>query len=256
MKEIIKKIFKNKKIEGKSKIIDNVKSIGIALLIAVIIRSFLIQAFYIPSGSMKPTLLEGDYVFVTKYNYGFSNHSLPFSLPLLPSSRVFYNEPEKGDVVIFKYPGDNSTDYVKRLIGKAGDKIQIINSIVYINGVELKREYIKQEIENGITFDYYKEYIEVAENEYKSYIIREARIYNDRRARFFGPVVVPEDHFFMMGDNRDQSKDSRFRDVGMIPKENLLGKGGFIFFSINGSFIEFWKWFTEIRWNRIFQTIK
>lgn len=234
----------------KQKIIDNVKSIMIALVIALIIRSFFVQAFYIPSGSMKPNLLEGDYVFVTKYNYGYSKHSLPFSLPILPN-RLFYSEPQRTSVVVFKYPSDNSTDYVKRLIGLPGDKIQVINSIVYINDVPLKREFIKTEYIDGIPYDVYTEH-----NGDKSYTIWQIKNYYNPQSAFFGPITLKDNEFFMMGDNRDNSRDSRFSDVGPVPKENLVGKGGMIFFSINGSFMEFWKWFTEIRFDRIFKIIK
>ncbi len=235
----------------KEKLIDNIKSILIALIIALIIRSFFVQAFYIPSGSMKPNLLEGDYVFVTKYNYGYSKHSLPFSVPLIPDSRVFYTEPSRGDVVVFKYPGDNSTDYVKRLIGLPGDKIQVVNSVVFINDIPLKREYIRTEIINGIPFNIYREYMHN-----KSYIIWQIKGYYSYESHFFGPIILKENEFFMMGDNRDMSKDSRFNEVGAIPRVNLVGRGGMIFFSINGSFIEVWKWFTEIRFNRIFKIIR
>jgi signal peptidase I len=258
MKKVIKKIFrkKEKKTNKKDIILDNIYSLLIALFVAVLIRSFLVQAFYIPSGSMKPGLLEGDYVFVTKYNYGYSKHALPFSIPILPKDRLFYSEPQRGEVVIFKTPSDNSTDYVKRLIGKPGDKIQIINSVVYLNNKPLKRELIKEEIIDGISFIYYKETIPVAENEEKSYIIREIKNFPYYDVKFYGPIIVPEDQFFMMGDNRDQSKDSRFSEVGLVPKENLMGRGGMVFFSINGDFLEIWKWPTEIRWDRFFKIIR
>ncbi|MDR0484571.1 MAG: signal peptidase I [Alphaproteobacteria bacterium] len=235
----------------KEKIIDNIKAIVIALIVALLIRSFLVQAFYIPSGSMKPNLLEGDYLFVTKYNYGYSNHSLPFSLPLIPSSRVFYSQPNRGDVVIFKYPGDNTTDYVKRLIGLPGDKIQVINSIVYINDVPLKREFVEFKVIDGIPINIYREFM----ND-KSYLIWQIKDYYSHESQFFGPITLGKDEFFMMGDNRDMSRDSRFSDVGAVPKSNLVGKGGMIFFSINGSFLEVWKWFTDIRFDRIFKLIK
>ena len=240
------KVHKTKK----QKFIDNAVSILVALAIALVIRSFFVQSFYIPSGSMKPNLLEGDYVFVTKYNYGYSKHSLPFSLPLLPD-RLFYTQPERGDVVVFKYPGDNSTDYVKRLIGLPGDTIQVINSVVYINGTPLKREYVKTETIDGITFNVYREYMEN-----KSYLIWQIKNYYSYESQFFGPITLKDSEFFMMGDNRDMSKDSRFSEVGAVPRVNLVGKGGIIFFSINGSFLEVWKWFSDIRFNRIFSIIK
>lgn len=243
---------KSKKVEKTTRaiVIDNIISITIALIIALIIRSFFVQSFYIPSGSMKPNLLEGDYVFVTKYNYGYSKHSLPFSLPILPD-RLMYSQPVRGDVVVFKFPGDNSTDYVKRLIGLPNDTIQVINSVVYINGTPLKREYVKTEIIDGITFNVYREYME-----HKSYLIWQIKNYYSYGSQFFGPITLKTGEFFMMGDNRDMSKDSRFSEVGAIPRVNLVGKGGIIFFSIDGSFLEFWKWFSDIRWNRIFNLIR
>jgi signal peptidase I len=243
----------DKKLTIKQTIVDNLKSIIIALIIALLIRSFIFQAFFIPSGSMKPNLLEGDYVLVTKYNYGYSNYSLPFGLPLLPSSRIFYTQPNRGDVIVFKFRGDNSTDYVKRLIGLPGDKIQVINSIVYINNKALKREFIKEEKIDGITYLAYREYMDDVS---KSYIIWQVKGANHPNSLFFGPKILGKDEFFAMGDNRDMSKDSRFAEVSTIEKSNLVGKGGLIFFSINGSFIEVWKWFTEIRWHRIFNLIK
>jgi signal peptidase I len=236
----------------KEKIRENVKAIIIALVVALLIRSFLVQAFYIPSGSMKPGLLEGDYLFVTKYNYGYSNHSLPFSLPLLPSSRIFYTEPVRGDVVIFKYPGDNDTDYVKRLIGLPGDKIQVINSIVYINDVPLRRELIETAVIDGLPINVYREYMPNG----VSYIIWQIKGYYSYESQFYGPITLGENEFFMMGDNRDNSRDSRFSDVGAVPKANLVGKGGMIFFSIDGSFMQVWKWFTDIRFERIFKVVK
>lgn len=237
-------LIKNKKV------VDNVKSLLIALLIALVIRSFFIQAFYIPSGSMKPGLLEGDYVFVTKFNYGYSSYSLPFNLPVIPQSRLFYSQPTRGDVVIFKWRGDRSTDYVKRLIGLPGDKIQIINSIVYINNKPLKRELIGTENIDGTELEVYREYMDN-----KSYIVWQIKGFNYLPAKYYGPITLKADEFFMMGDNRDMSKDSRFADVSTVEKELLVGKGGMIFFSINGSFLEFWKWFTEIRWSRLFKII-
>ena len=245
-------MLKNK-IKLTKKIIENIKSISIALLIALLIRSFLFQAFFIPSGSMKPNLLEGDYLFVSKYNYGYSNYSLPFGLPIIPENRIFYNSPKRGDVVIFKYNGDHSTDYVKRLIGLPGDTIQIINSIVYINNKPLKRKFIKEEIIDNKSYLVFQEYMDDTN---KSYLIWQLKGYNYYNSSFYGPIVIPENSFFMMGDNRDMSKDSRFADVGLVPKSHLVGKGGMIFFSINGSFIEFWKWFYDIRWNRIFNIIR
>ena len=236
-------------------IIDNIKSLAIALIIALIIRSILIQAFVIPSGSMKPTLLEGDYIFVTKYNYGYSKHSFPLSLPLF-SGRIFYSEPKRGDVIVFKYPGDNSTDYIKRLIGLPGDKIQLINGDVYVNDILVVSEKINESVPNSqYDISTYKETMKFdsqAEKTYNTWRLKSGLYKVD----YISPFYVPKDSFFVMGDNRHFSKDSRYLDVGFIPKDNLVGKAQIIFFSINGSFLEFWKWFTEVRFERIFKPIR
>ncbi|MFL1781141.1 Signal peptidase I [Candidatus Hepatincolaceae symbiont of Richtersius coronifer] len=233
--------------------LSNSKSLIIALLIALLIRSFIVQAFYIPSGSMKPGLLEGDYVFVTKFNYGYDKASLPFELPLIPGGRIAYTSPKRGDVVVFKVKG---TDYVKRLIGLPGDRIQVINSVVYINNKPLIREKIGEINMDGVTNIIYKEYMNKGmpnELSYNTFEINQN--YINQEARFFGPIVLRQDEFFMMGDNRDNSMDSRFSQIGIINKSALVGKGWLIFFSINGSFIEFWKWFTEVRVDRMFKKI-
>jgi signal peptidase I len=234
---------------------ENLYSIVFAIVVVSIIRAFFFQFSYIPSGSMKPGLLVGDYVVVTKYNYGYGPVSLPFEAPLLPKDRIFYNEPKQGDIVIFRLNGD---DYVKRLIGLPGDKIQVISSVVYINDKPLKRTFLKDSTDDlSIKSKLYNE-----EMQSKSYIVQQ---YNDAYLFYgysaysaienFGPVIVPKDQFFVMGDNRDNSQDSRFKDVSFVKKEQLVGKAGIIFFSIDGSFLQFWKW-GEIRWSRIFHIIK
>ena len=130
----------------KQKIIDNIKTIFYALVIAIVIRSLLIQPFYIPSSSMEPTLLVGDRIFVTKYTYGYSKHSFPFSLGPF-KNRIFFDEPERGDIIVFKTPADNRTDYIKRLIGGPGDKIQFIDGNLYLNDVEILKSKVKSEME-------------------------------------------------------------------------------------------------------------
>ncbi len=233
---------------------ENVYSIIFAIVVVSIVRAFFFQFSYIPSGSMKPGLLVGDYVVVTKYNYGYGSVSLPFELPLLPKDRIFYTQPKQGDVVIFRLRGD---DYVKRLIGLPGDKIQVISSVVYVNDKPLKRTFLQDTVDDRIKTKLYTE-----EMESKSYIIQQYKDpyqfygYTDYSTiENFGPVIVPKDHFFVMGDNRDNSQDSRFKEVSFVKKEQLVGKAGIIFFSIDGSFLQFWKW-GSIRWNRIFHIIK
>tara|TARA_B100000035_G_scaffold265161_1_gene237428 strand:- start:2826 stop:3560 length:735 start_codon:yes stop_codon:yes gene_type:complete len=238
-------------------IIDNIKTLFYALLIAIIIRSFLIQPFYIPSSSMEPSLLVGDRLFVTKYTYGYSKHSFPFSPPVL-NKRIFFSQPERGDVIVFKTPADNRTDYIKRLIGLPGDKIQFINSNLYINNSEIIKSLIS---ENDVIFCGNRA-INVFTFEEK---ITDDKLYKSVYQKDFpyqnsDIFTVPENHYFFLGDNRDCSKDSRFlSSVGYVHKDNLVGKAQFIFFSSDksiGSFFAFWKWHKSIRFNRFLKQIK
>ena len=239
----------------KNSFFGNLKSILIAIFIALLIRSFIFEPFNIPSGSMKPNLLVGDFIFVSKYSYGFSKHSLPFSIPLIPG-KIFSNTPERGDVVVFKTPENNRTDYIKRVIGLPGDKIEIKNGIIFINGSEILRKKLNDFIDTD-----------------NKTINKRVRMYNEY---FFNKEInilditdngiadntqlfnVPENHFFVMGDNRDNSQDSRFiSTVGFVPYENLVGKAQFIFFSLeNARFLQIWKWPNSIRYERIFQKIQ
>ena len=239
----------------KNSFFGNLKSIFIAIFIALLIRSFIFEPFNIPSGSMKPNLLVGDFIFVSKYSYGFSKHSLPFSIPLIPG-KIFSNTPERGDVVVFKTPENNRTDYIKRVIGLPGDKIEIKNGIIFINGSEILRKKLNDFIDtdnksSNKRVRMYNEYffnkeiniLDITDNG----IVDNTQLFN-----------VPENHFFVMGDNRDNSQDSRFiSTVGFIPYENLVGKAQFIFFSLeNARFLQIWKWPNSIRYERIFQKIQ
>ncbi len=239
----------------KSSIFGNLKSIIIAIFIALLIRSFIFEPFNIPSGSMKPNLLVGDFIFVSKYSYGFSKHSLPFSIPLIPG-KIFSNTPERGDVVVFKTPQNNRTDYIKRVIGLPGDKIEIKNGIIFINGSEILRKKLNDFIDtdnktSNKRVRMYNEYfynkeiniLDITDNG----IADNTQLFN-----------VPENHFFVMGDNRDNSQDSRFiSTVGFVPYENLVGKAQFIFFSLeNARFLQIWRWPNSIRYERIFQKIQ
>ena len=239
----------------KNSFFGNLKSIIIAIFIALLIRSFIFEPFNIPSGSMKPNLLVGDFIFVSKYSYGFSKHSLPFSIPLIPG-KIFSDTPERGDVVVFKTPENNRTDYIKRVIGLPGDKIEIKNGIIFINGSEILRKKLNDFIDtdnksSNKRVRMYNEYffnkeiniLDITDNG----IADNTQLFN-----------VPENHFFVMGDNRDNSQDSRFiSTVGFIPYENLVGKAQFIFFSLeNARFLQIWKWPNSIRYERIFQKIQ
>ena len=240
----------------KKKIIENIKTIFYALLIALFIRSFIFQPFYIPSSSMEPVLLTGDRLFVSKYTYGYSRHSLPFS-PKVYSKRLFPTKPEIGDVIVFKTPADNRTDYIKRLIGLPGDTIQILNKDLYINNIKVQRKKVLEPsfLNCGNETFQTVSYIETLSNG-KTYVAsysKEGTIVNTDKYK------VPENHYFFMGDNRDCSKDSRFlSSVGYVNFNNLVGKAKFIFFSNDikkGSFLKFWKWNKSLRIKRFFKRI-
>ena len=226
-----------------------------ALLLALVIRTLFFQPFSIPSGSMRPTLLEGDYLFVTKWAYGYSRYSLPFS-PDLFDGRIWGGEPERGDVVVFKYPPNPSVDYIKRVIGLPGDRVQMRAGQLFINDVAVPREKIGQIDNPDITaenrpIDVYRETLPngVSYNTLDIYPNTET----DNTREF----VVPAGHYFMMGDNRDNSADSRL-SVGYVPYENLVGRANIIFFSISGkaSPLEVWRWPSELRPTRFFNVIR
>ena len=240
----------------KYKIIENFKTLLYALVIALVFRSLFFQPFYIPSSSMEPTMLVGDRLFVSKFTYGYSNHSLPFS-PKIINKRILPSVPERGDVIVFKTPVDNRTDYIKRLIGLPGDTIQIINTDLYINEKKIKRLNIEKNFEINcgnyiIDTDIYEETLPNG----KKYLIA---LRNDGTMLNTDKFIVPENQYFFMGDNRDCSKDSRFlSSVGYVKFVNLVGKAQNVFFSNDrkkGSFFNIFKWNESIRFNRIFKKI-
>tara|TARA_B100000242_G_C43046382_1_gene488457 strand:+ start:1601 stop:2338 length:738 start_codon:yes stop_codon:yes gene_type:complete len=235
-------------------LLDNFKTLVGALIIAIIIRSLIIQPFYIPSSSMEPTLLVGDRIFVSKYSYGYSKHSFPFS-PSFSNNRFFSKEPKQGDLVVFKTPIDNRTDYIKRLIGLPGDEIQFIKGEIFINGKKIKRKEtdIEEPIRCGKFVFNSKTFIETLPNgvSHLASYNKLGTLQNTKKYK------VPNDHYFLMGDNRDCSKDSRFlEEVGYVKNLNLVGKAKIIFFSNDtnkGSLLKFWNLNNSLRIHRTFQ---
>ena len=230
----------------------NFVSLFYAILIAIIIRTFFFQAFFIPSSSMEPTLLVGDRIFVSKFSYGYSKHSFPFSLPLI-NERVLFSEPERGDIIVFKTPENLRIDYIKRLVGLPGDKIQMIDGILHINDIPVKRKKIRSEtklINNGQIRN-----VLVYEETLPNNVSYETFDMGNTRADNTSEIFIPEDSYFFMGDNRDNSKDSRF--VGSVPKNNLVGKAQIIFFATEGgsTILEFWRWPFDIQIDRLFKMI-
>jgi signal peptidase I len=240
---------------------ETVRVIIHALIIAFVIRTFLFQPFNIPSGSMKATLLVGDYLFVSKYSYGYTHYSLPGSLPLF-SGRIFGIEPKRGDVVVFRLPHDDSTDYIKRVIGMPGDRIQMVHGQIILNGSPVKRERVEDYIgENpcgGGENSRVRQYRETLPNGvsyntldcYDNGFLDNTEVY-----------TVPEGDYFMMGDNRDNSTDSRVPSpggVGYVPFENLIGKAQIIFFSVGEGEAawQFWRWPWSVRWGRLFTIVR
>ena len=237
-------------------ILENIKTIFYALVIAILIRSLLLQPFYIPSSSMEPSLLVGDRLFVTKLSYGYSKHSFPFSLGPI-KNRIFFSEPKRGDVIVFKTPADNRTDYIKRLLGLPGDKLQFIEGNLYLNNVEILKSKIKYNSKiycgkSKVETNVFKEKLLNGREYLTTYYINGSYQNSDE-------FIVPPDHYFFLGDNRDCSKDSRFlSSVGFVHKNNLVGKAQFIFFSTDitqGSAFNFWNWKNILRIERFFKKI-
>jgi signal peptidase I len=238
---------------------ETIKIVVQALLLALVVRTLLFQPFNIPSGSMKDTLLVGDYLFVSKYSYGYSRFSLPYGIPLF-SGRIWATPPKRGDIAVFKLPRDNSTDYIKRVIGLPGDRIQMKNGVLYINDEAVKREKVadwvttdnlgarttvaryRETLPNGVSYDT----LDLDPNGFED----NTEVYE-----------VPPGHYFMMGDNRDNSTDSRVPPtsggVGYVPFENFVGRAEIIFFSVEEGerAWEFWKWPWTARWDRMLKVL-
>ncbi len=236
--------------QTKKKKKNSLLGILLAILAALTIRSCAVEPYHIPSSSMVPTLLIGDFLFISKYPYGFSKHSFIFSLPLIPKGRLFGKEPKRGDVVIFKQLQANK-DYIKRVIGLPGDTIQMQGGRLYINGTLVPRinptplEITEQGENMTVT-----QYTEILPGGLEHLIYERSDM---MPADNTPPVVVPQGHYFMMGDNRDNSGDSRY--FGPVPFEALEGRAEFIFFSLTDRFLKIWKWPQTLRFDRFFREI-
>jgi signal peptidase I len=248
---------------------ETIKVIVEALIIALVVRTVLFQPFNIPSGSLIPTLLIGDYLFVSKYAYGYSHYSLPSFLDWAPSAmpgRIFFSPPKRGDIVVFRPPGDPDEDFIKRVIGLPGDKVQMTKGRLFINGVEVPREAappyeMSDPYGKPSTVPHYYETLPDSSGQpdgVKHEIIQ--RDGDEGALSTTGLFQVPPDHFFMMGDNRDNSSDSRVvgGQVGYVPAENLVGRAEIIFFSVDegAAAWQFWRWPQTVRWGRLFQRVR
>mgnify|MGYP001289617034 FL=1 len=235
---------------------DFFKTIFYAVIIAIIFRSLFFEPYNIPSGSMLPNLLIGDYLFVSKYSYGYSRYSFPFGIIPLPKNRIFASKPKRGDVAVFKLPSKTSINYIKRVIGLPGDTIQMKSGRLFINGslvVENNDGFYKHIIQNKFEQIYEKKKEQISNGKSFSTL----NLFNNAALDNTELFLVPENHYFVMGDNRDNSLDSRAKGGWFVPLENFVGKGTIIFFSISDDtrFWQFWKWPFNIRYNRIFKKI-
>lgn len=234
------------------------KTAVVAIILALIIRTFFLEPFNIPSSSMKPTLLVGDYLFVSKPAYGYSKHSFPFSFAPI-EGRIWDGdrEPRRGDVIVFKLPSNPSIDYIKRIVGLPGETIQVIDGELYINRRKVPREPVKlREIDEEGHMVSVMEYLETLPGGVVHSIYEES---DSEALDNTEEYVVPEGHYFAMGDNRDNSQDSRVQNlVGYIPAENIVGRASFIFFSTNGyaNMGQIWRWPKSIRYDRLFKGLE
>jgi signal peptidase I len=256
-------------------LVENIKTLVYAGLIAVAVRTVAFEPFNIPSGSMIPTLLVGDYLFVSKYSYGYSRFSLPFSPPLF-SGRIFESVPDRGDVAVFKYPRDNSTDYIKRIIGLPGDRVQMRQGQLYINGQLCARTpmgtFEAKDAGIRMALARFQETLPGPDGKpgRKHEILKATDGIDAARRPGFDPTrefdpnntpeyLVPAGHVFAMGDNRDNSADSRFMNsVGFVPIENLVGRAEFLFFSVDAEhpWWQVWNWPADIRWSRLLMPVR
>ncbi|WP_417516073.1 signal peptidase I [Minwuia sp.] len=241
--------------KSKGGILETIKTVVYAVAIAMVIRTFAYEPFNIPSRSMVPTLLVGDFLFVSKLSYGYSRHSIPFS-PDLFDGRILQTPPERGDVAVFKLPSDNRTDYIKRVIGLPGDRIQMKAGVLHINDKPVERVRVEdfEYVDAAGRLSFVPQFRETLPGGRVYYTLDASP---NQRYDDTGVYSVPEGHYFMMGDNRDNSTDSRvpmrLRGVGMVPAENLVGRADVLFFSIDTDFEwwQVWKLPANIRYSRL-----
>jgi signal peptidase I len=249
--------------EKKSNSLEEAKSLFYVGMIALAIRIFILELYFVPTGSMKATILENDYIFSTKYSYGYSKYSFPFS-PNIFEGRIFPSQPERGDIVIFRPPNNMDIRYVKRLIGLPGDKIQLINDVIYINDRPVERSEIGEF--QDVSGQLYKKYKETLPNNVSYYSYKLVRVSQTNHYSNTEIFYVPSGKYFFLGDNRDESLDSRV-GLGFVPFENFISKGQFVLFStqeilwrddkdVGENIVRFWLWLKSIRFNRIFKSLK
>lgn len=248
------------KLRDKEEISELAKTVVIALLLALIIRTLFFEPFNIPSGSMLPTLKVGDYLFVSKTAYGYSQYSFPFGMASFEGRYMDGgedNKPKRGDVVVFKLPTDNHTDYIKRIVGLPGERVQVIAGRLYINGEVVEREPVGfiQQVGSDYRNVTVTEYLETLPG---GIVHRIYEVSDNEHLDNTKEYRIPEDHYFVMGDNRDNSQDSRVQSlVGFVPYENLVGRADILFFSVDekAKLLMPWTWFGSVRFNRIFDKI-
>jgi len=237
---------------------DSIRTLIFALLLAIMFRSVAYEPFHIPTGSMKNTLLVGDYLFVSKYAYGYSRYSFPFGLPLFKGRVMELDKPKRGDIVVFRVPLKPRVDFIKRIIGMPGDRIQMKEGLVYINGEPLKRQRVEDYADDENRNDI-KSVTQFTETLPEGKVIHILKQYKIGPADDTPAYEVPAGHYFMMGDNRDNSHDSRYMDdLGFIPEENIVGRAEILFFSTDGTsrFKDPFSWFTAMRSERFFMRLK
>jgi signal peptidase I len=243
---------------GAGDLVETIKTIGVVVAIFLVVRVFLFQPFTIPSASMEPTVLTGDYLIISKFDYGFSRHSIPFSPPLF-HGRIFDRTPKRGDIIVFKLPRDGHTDYIKRLIGLPGDRIQMREGVLYLNGKPVPRQELSPVIEPGpLGFDQKVYRFKETLPDGKSYVTNSFGA--DGEVDNTDVYVVPPKNYFFLGDNRDNSADSRYPEsigVGFVPEENLVGKADLVLMSWNekASLVKPWTWILDLRPSRFFHLL-